>query len=149
MRRALGLCGLVLVTGCSQGVSGTWIGNMNCATLPFDMELQLEHEEKLTYTGTGTQIRSFKDVEGNETVVDIAFDVSLTLDSAKGAQDLETELTCTEESTVRYLKGMADPEVVAEGCTPRRYADYTIAWDGEDKLTIAGLDKCAGSFTRR
>ena len=150
MRRALALALVsVSLVGCSAGVEGTWVGNLDCDQVPFDVELTLEHDSKLVYVGAGTQDRAFKDLEGNETTVAIEFDATLELESKSGAQDLLTTLTCTSEETIRTLTGGADPEVVSEGCEPRRYDNYVVGWDGEDKLTLSGPDGCSGKLTRR
>lgn len=150
MRRALSLvCVSWTLAGCSAGVEGTWVGNLDCDQVPFDVELTMEHDSKLVYVGTGTQDRSFKDLEGNETSVAIDFDATLELNSKSGAQDLLTTLTCTSEQTLRTLTGGADPEVVSDGCEPRRFDNYVVGWDGADKLTISGPDGCTGKLTRR
>lgn len=150
MRRALALVSLSWTLGaCSAGVEGTWVGDLNCDQVPFDVELTLEHDSKLVYTGTGTQDRSFVSIGGDETRVAIEFDVTLELDSKAGAQDLLTTLTCTSEETIVTLAGGADPEVVSEGCEPRRFDNYVVGWDGEDKLTVSGPDGCSGKLTRR
>ena len=150
MRRALALALVsVSLVGCSAGVEGTWVGDLDCDQVPFDVELTLEHDSKLAYVGTGTQDRSFVSIAGDETRVAIEFDVSLELQSKGGAQDLLTTLTCTSEQTIQTLAGGADPVVVSEGCEPRRYDNYVVGWDGEDKLTISGPDGCSGKLTRR
>lgn len=150
MRGGLTLVIVCLSLGaCSSGVEGTWIGGMDCEQVPFDLELTIEHDAKLDYVGTGTQHREFVRDDRSRQVNHLEFDVALTLDSPKGEQALTTELSCTSEETLEYLPGRTEADVVDSGCEPDRYADYVLAWDGEDELTVTGPDGCDGKLTRR
>lgn len=134
---------------CSGPLAGTWIGDLECAGVPYEFQLTLEQDKGKVYTGSGEQTREFTSTAGQTTNVKIAFDVTLELSKGKGAQDLTTELVCTYEDVVIFRPGGGDPETVEEGCTPRRFEDWTIGWDGEDGLTIADPEGCSGDLIRR
>lgn len=148
----LGLIGGLVslsVGACSSGVQGTWVGKLECDQVTFQTELTLEHDTKLAYVGTGALDRDYTDPSGRRTNVHIEYDAALEMESKSGAQDLTTTLTCTAEDTVLYLTEGAEPQTVASGCTPRRFADYVVGWDGEEQLSVEGPDGCKGKLTLR
>jgi hypothetical protein len=146
--RSVALVGAAWLGGCGGGaLSGTWIGDLTCDAFEFDLELALEKDGK-AFVGDGVQAREFTNTEGERTDERIEFTATLTMDGG-GAQDLETELVCTHEDTVVFPAGGGDPVTVDEGCRPRRFEDYVVAWDGKDTLTVSGADGCEGQLTRR
>jgi hypothetical protein len=150
MRASIGgLLAGVVWAGCGGGaLSGTWIGDLTCDAFEFDLEFTLEKDSGTTFTGDGVQSRSFTSVNGDETDERVEFSITLTTEGG-GQQDLDAEIACTNEDTVVFPSGGGDPETVDEGCRPRRYEDYVVAWDGKDALTIVGPDGCEGDATRR
>lgn len=142
-------CGALVAGGCTSGVEGDWLGSLDCAGFPFDLQFTMEKDKGLFYVGSGEQEREYTSVDGKVTTVVIGFDLTLGLAKAGGAQQLDVAMSCTSEITVEVPAGGGDPETVAEGCTPLRYRDYAMTWDGEDGLDIAGPDACVGDAIRR
>jgi hypothetical protein len=152
MRLSKTLSLLMLALGlpaCGSGaLAGTWIGDLVCDDFNFEWEMSLSKDSGKLFTGSGSQTRNFTNIEGFVTDEKVEFDISLGMEES-GPQDLVTEITCTYEDIVIFPPNGADPETVAEGCTPRLYTDYVVAWDGSDKLTLVGADGCSGELTRR
>lgn len=152
MRGTPGWVGLVLlvgVGGCDAGVTGMWIGTLNCEGLANGMELLVERESGLDYVGEGSQRREFTNTDGVRTTLDIEFDAEITLRERSGPQDLRVRLRCTDEQLLEHPGGTAPPRVMRDECTPNRYADWVLAWDGDSRMTIATPEACTGAMTRR
>lgn len=143
------LVGLSLIGGCSKGIEGFWIGRLDCEGFPYDFEMSLSKDQGLVFAGAGEQTRQFTSVEGRVTDVIIGFDVELEQSKAGGQQVLDGGFTCTSEQTLETPPGGGSAEVVGEGCTPLRFRDYQIEWDGEDTIDVLGPDGCSGDLSRR
>jgi hypothetical protein len=143
------LTALALLAGCAGPIEGTWIGEIECQAIPYDFTYTLARDSGKTYLGSGTQERSFTSVEGNTTDEKIEYDLTLTLASNGGAQELSTEIVCTYEDIVEFGAGGGDPTTVAQGCTPRRFDGWVFSWDGEDVMTVNDPRGCAGDINRR
>lgn len=143
------------LAACGGGVEGFWLGELDCGQAPYDLELNLAKADgKLTWSGEGVQQRVFDDASGNRTDTRIDFDASFVLESGSGAQVLDADMDCTDESQVLYqINDNGDPldegTVISEGCTPRRFVDYTVSWDGDARLDLSGPDGCEGFLIRK
>ena len=136
---------VLFLVGCGKPLDGFWLGGVECDRIPFQLEFMLAHDSKRIYTGSGEQSRDFTDpITGTITETSITFDITAELVQASGAQDLDVSFTCTDETTLQYLEGRAEPEVVGEGCEPTRFRDWGLAWDGEEQMTVDDPEGCAG-----
>lgn len=134
---------LLMLGACGATLDGTWLGDMDCGQVPYNLEITLEKSEGI-WVGDGEQSRKTTSIDGQETEIVIEFDISLEKISGSGAQDLITEMTCT--SNVQVVDG----EDVGSGCVPLQYRDAVIGWDGKDAFTISDPDEdCAGDLARR
>lgn len=154
MRHGMILSTVALLWGCGGGaLEGTWIGDLECQSIDFDFTLELSKDSGKVFTGSGTQERTFVSTGGKTTDEQIDFDVTLELESNSGAQDMDTELVCTYEDKVEFGVGGGDPVTLSEGCTPRRFDQWELSWDGSDTIDISAPPSapfgCIGSVDRR
>lgn len=149
MRHGIWILSSMVLTGCGGALDGTWIGDVTCQAIPFDMTVELSKDSGKLYTGTGVQERTFRNTSGKTTDEQIEFDIELELESSGGAQDMATDLNCTAEDLVEFSEGGLDPVVLSEGCTPRRFDQWVMSWDGADTIDISDPNGCIGEIERR
>ena len=117
--------------------------------VPAEITLDLAADSGKVYTGAGVQQRTFVSTSGKTTDEKIEFDITLELESGSGAQDMDTEVVCTYEDIVEFGAGGGDPVTLAEGCTPRRFDDWIMSWDGADRIDVSDPNGCNGFIERR
>ncbi len=141
---------LTLLGGCGQSIAGFWIGDVECQGIPYEFSFDLAKDGGKTYVGSGEQTREFTNSAGQTTNELIEFDLTLTLpEGGNSAQELDTTIVCTYEDTVIFKPGGGDPETVAQGCTARRFDGWSVAWDGDEGMSVADPRGCSGDLVRR
>lgn len=148
-RRMLVLSGLwVLAAGCSRGVEGTWLGKVDCDAFSWNLRIDLEREDRLTFEGAAVQSRTFTNSAGFDASTTVDLDVSAILQEPSGVQDLASTFVCTSNVTVADRPDGS--QETTEGCDQSRYEDYALRWDGEDRMRLtSGRQNCDGRLERR
>ena len=146
--RRVGIGIVVALAGCQPGIEGTWIGKVDCDTLPFNVQVTLEQTDKLVFAGPASQTRSFETSEGFPSTFEATFNVVAALAEPVGVQDVTTTFTCaTQSTTTERADGTVD---LVEGCEVERYADYRLRWDGETRLQLrSDAQNCEGVLEKR
>lgn len=139
---------LLSLLGCGAP-AGPWSGEIDCADSDasgvISVALDLREEEPLLYAGPGEV-----DFEGVFRIQGADRDYREELDFDRLALQLQAESGAQEVS----LSGEAvtcatwvDGEAADEGCDGGDAIDWTLSWDGADRLDFAEGD-CAGSLER-
>lgn len=129
-------------TACSPGLAGSWIGDMDCGGLLYDLEFDISKETGKTFAGDGVQERDFTNAAGQSIQEMFTFDLDFDLEKAGGAQFVNADLTCTSWNQV--VDGNQRPQT----CVADRFSDWTVEWDGKDRLDIETGFGCEATLDR-
>jgi hypothetical protein len=130
------------VSACSPGIAGSWIGDMDCGGLLYDIELDIDKDTAKTFSGDGTQFRDYTNAAGQTVQEAFVFTLDMDMEKAGGRQFVNTDIVCSNWDLV------VNGNDRDQACPADRFTDWTVEWDGADRLDVSTPLGCEATINR-